>query len=264
MGTAQTGRTTPSPNNVGVIAVLNRINDQLARNTKLLANILEQLQRETAVLEPNYRRDLAEFGAFDWNSIGAIIVARDEYGPTKVEWAGHHWLRRNSSPNDKFGSAIWFSRPVSSSAEGTVYYTLIKFAPYQAEQMAPGLVPAKVSEQPVVAPSAPRPAVQSKDWRAEAEACTDPLMFDSTFQLFRSDYFTDSSRVRSAREYICGPWQNENYHAARCAHALTVYADYIKGEEEKQKTMPGHKIDGQVGIAKAKRAYQEWKHATTS
>jgi len=259
MGTqSQQRQQTHSPNSKGIITALNRLGDQSARSNKLLAAILEQLQRETAVLEPNYRRDLADYGSFDWSSIAATVIEKDDYGAIKVEWSGHHWLRRNSSPDNKFGAAVWFSRPVSGSGDATVYYTLIKFAPYKAERMAHGTAP-KLNGRSAAKTEATAVSLAEKEWKAEAEAATDELIFDSAYQEYRSDYFTDSTKVQSARVHICGEWVDDPQHAARCVAALDVYANYITAEEEKQRTRPG-KIDGQVGIAKAKRAFKDWKY----
>src|SRR5215510_11893970 len=55
---------------------------------------------------PNYQRPLSEYADFDWVSIGATVLNRDDDGVTAVEWNSQVFTRR--SPNNKFGNAVWF------------------------------------------------------------------------------------------------------------------------------------------------------------
>ncbi|MCI0661469.1 MAG: single-stranded DNA-binding protein, partial [Acidobacteria bacterium] len=85
---------------------------------------------------PNYQRPLSEYAGFDWASIGATILNRDDDGVTAVEWNGQVFTRR--SPNNKFAEAVWFSRCVGKDAEGNNKYArLISFkAVSEAEPIA--------------------------------------------------------------------------------------------------------------------------------
>jgi DdrB-like protein len=75
---------------------------------------------------PNYQRPLSEYADFDWSSIGAIVLNRDEDGVTAVEWNAQVFTRR--SPNNKFDAAVWFSRCVGKDADGNNKYArLISF-----------------------------------------------------------------------------------------------------------------------------------------
>ena len=58
--------------------------------------------------------------------IGARLIARDDYGPTVVQWCGHYYIRRVG--NKKYGIDIWFSRAGGKDSDGeNQYLTLIKF-----------------------------------------------------------------------------------------------------------------------------------------
>jgi hypothetical protein len=59
---------------------------------------------------------LSEYPTFDWPSIGATVLNRDDDGVTAVEWNGHVFTRR--SPNNKFDVAVWFSRHLGQDSDG--------------------------------------------------------------------------------------------------------------------------------------------------
>jgi len=73
---------------------------------------------------PNFVRPISEYAEFDFNAIGAKVAAHDRHGPTMLEWGGYQWTRR--SPSNKFGSAIWFSRPIGKDETGVRYARLIQ------------------------------------------------------------------------------------------------------------------------------------------
>jgi hypothetical protein len=107
---------------------------QLAINTDRIATCLEQQIRKEA---PNYQRDIKDFRAFDWNSIGAIIEQSDQFGAAVVEWGGKLYRRR--SPQNKFGAAVWFSRCTGKNEDGAnVYERLITFKGSEAPDPLPG------------------------------------------------------------------------------------------------------------------------------
>lgn len=77
---------------------------------------------------PNYQRPLSEYPTFDWPSIGATVLKRDDDGVTAVEWNGQVFIRR--SPDNSYGAAIWFNRSVGKDADGkNKYIRLITFKP---------------------------------------------------------------------------------------------------------------------------------------
>lgn len=91
-----------------------------------IALCLGQLNLSATAAAPNYTRALTEFKSFDWNSIGASVIQRDDSGATIVRWGNHDYVRR--SPANKFGEAIWFSRSVGRDEQGhTTYERLITF-----------------------------------------------------------------------------------------------------------------------------------------
>ncbi len=111
------------------------------KQTTRIADALESVARSLAPEAPNYQRQLAEFADFDWSNINAKVISTDDDGPTHVEWGEYTWQRR--SPQNKFGQAIWFSRPNGKDADGqNKYVRLITFRqPSEAEP-----VPDKVSK----------------------------------------------------------------------------------------------------------------------
>ena len=75
---------------------------------------------------PNYQRALSDYPGFDWFSIGASVLKRDDDGATIVEWNGQVFTRR--SPNNKFDAIVWFSRCTGKDTDGNNRYVrLISF-----------------------------------------------------------------------------------------------------------------------------------------
>jgi hypothetical protein len=74
----------------------------------------------------NYQRPLSEYPTFDWSSIGATVLSRDDDGATTVEWNGQVFTRR--SPSNRFQCAIWYSRHLGQDVDGNKRYArLITF-----------------------------------------------------------------------------------------------------------------------------------------
>lgn len=121
-----------------IVPFLITLTNELKAQNKNLADIAESLRAISAVSAPkapNYSRPMTEYKNFDWKSIGATVTANDPAGVTSVEWGGFTWTRR--SPQNKFATAIWFSRPEGKDADGNVRYVrLITFkAPTEAEPL---------------------------------------------------------------------------------------------------------------------------------
>src|SRR5512146_1388241 len=57
---------------------------------------------------PNLQADLAGLREYDWEAIGADVLASDEFGPTVVNWRGQNFKRR--APDNAFDPAVWYSR----------------------------------------------------------------------------------------------------------------------------------------------------------
>jgi hypothetical protein len=105
-------------------------NDQFTLVVTVLIRIADALDRIAPATPkaPDYQYPIESFPHFDWESIGAVIEQKDEYGVGVVRWGGHSWTRR--APLNKFGAAIWFSRAVSKDSEGNLSYErLITFKP---------------------------------------------------------------------------------------------------------------------------------------
>src|SRR5262252_3835249 len=105
------------------------LGQRMSALNELLRMIAESLRgveahlRQMAVSSnpaPNYQRPLSEYPTFDWPSIGATVLNRDEDGVTAVEWNGQVFTRR--SPNNKFDAAVWFSRHLGQDADGNKRY----------------------------------------------------------------------------------------------------------------------------------------------
>jgi len=121
------------------------LGQRISEQNEILRMVAKSLQgveshlRQIAVSSnpaPNYQRPLTEYADFDWPSIGATLLNRDDDGATVVEWNGQVFTRR--SPNNKFDAAVWFSRCVGKDADGNNRYArLISFkAASEAEPIA--------------------------------------------------------------------------------------------------------------------------------
>lgn len=74
------------------------------------SEILSRLKKLEAT-RPSRRytsRPLAEYKSFDWTSIGAEILERDEDGVSSIQIGLDIYTRR--APQNKFKPAIWFAR----------------------------------------------------------------------------------------------------------------------------------------------------------
>ncbi len=97
-------------------------NDRLIQVLERIANALERLSPQEA---PNYRRSLKNWQEFDWSDIGAVVMGKDKFGPTVVEWQGKEFKRR--SPENAYGAVIFFSRAIGKDGDRTLYERLITF-----------------------------------------------------------------------------------------------------------------------------------------
>jgi hypothetical protein len=112
-----------------------KLGQRLSEQNEILKVIAASLQgveshlRQMAVSSnpaPNYQRPLSEYPTFDWSSIGAIVLNRDDDGVTAVEWNGQVFTRR--SPSNKFADAVWFSRHLGQDSDSNKRYArLISF-----------------------------------------------------------------------------------------------------------------------------------------
>ena len=112
-----------------------KLGQRLSEQNEILRVIAASLQgveshlRQMAVSSnpaPNYQRPLSEYPTFDWSSIGAIVLNRDDDCVTAVEWNGQVFTRR--SPNNKFAEAVWFSHHLGQDSDGNKRYArLISF-----------------------------------------------------------------------------------------------------------------------------------------
>src|SRR4030095_15078694 len=108
-----------------IVKLGQRMNEQ-NEILRMIAASLEGIEshlRQIAVSSkpaPNYQRSLSEYPTFDWPSIGANVLNRDDDGVTAVEWNGQVFTRR--SPNNKFDAAVWFSRHLGQDSDGNKRY----------------------------------------------------------------------------------------------------------------------------------------------
>jgi len=112
-----------------------KLGQRISEQNEILRMIAASLQgveshlRQMAVSSntaPNYQRSLSEYPTFDWSSISATVLNRDDDGATSVEWNGQVFTRR--SPSNKFDAAVWFSRHLGQDSDGNKRYArLISF-----------------------------------------------------------------------------------------------------------------------------------------
>lgn len=102
-------------------------------NTEILLAILQELREIKNLLQgnqeikaPNYRYPLSTFPKFNWEAIGAKVIATDKDGVAAVLWNNYQYVRR--APSNNFSEAIWFSRCVGKDDSGrNAYERLITF-----------------------------------------------------------------------------------------------------------------------------------------
>lgn len=119
---------------------------------------LEALVEAGTSMAPNFQRRLGDFAAFNWASMGATVLEEDGYGVAAVEWRGSRFTRR--APQNKFDSAIWFSRAVGKDDDGTVRYERLITFKEQAEAEA---LPDKVANVLKAAANGTRKATEATD-----------------------------------------------------------------------------------------------------
>jgi ssDNA-binding DdrB-like protein len=112
-----------------------KLGQRITEQTEVLRMISASLQgveshlRQIAISSnppPNYQRALSEYPTFDWSSISATVLSRDDDGATTVEWNGQIFTRR--SADNRFQEAVWFSRHLGQDADGNKRYArLITF-----------------------------------------------------------------------------------------------------------------------------------------
>jgi hypothetical protein len=114
-----------------IVRLGQRISEQNAILQMIAASLegIESHLRQMAISSnpaPNYQRPLSEYPMFDWSSIGAIVLNRDDDGVTAVEWNGQVFMRRSAS--NKFPEAVWYSRHLGQDVDGNKRYVrLITF-----------------------------------------------------------------------------------------------------------------------------------------
>lgn len=135
-----------------------RTNSAMLAILTSMAESLQTLAEAQTSEPPNLQRRLAEYGTFDWSTIGALILETDQDGPTVVEWRGQRFTRR--APQNKYGLAIWFSRAIGKDEDGSVHYArLVTFKEQaEAEPIPRKARAATLAAQPSNGQPDPRPA----------------------------------------------------------------------------------------------------------
>ena len=96
-----------------------------------LGTIASHLERIAIALEsaprpaPDIVKDLSDYPQFDWQSINAEVVARDNDGAVAVRHQGKIYIRRN--PQNKYGPTVWYSRATGKENDEMSYERLITF-----------------------------------------------------------------------------------------------------------------------------------------
>ncbi|MDR3572822.1 MAG: single-stranded DNA-binding protein [Anaerolineaceae bacterium] len=124
------------------------------RNISRIADALEKLANNGEPVSPDLVRPIEDFSKFEWESINASVVRFDSDGPTHVEYDGAVWTRR--SPQNKYDSAIFFSRANGKDAEGNVkYLRLITFKTIKDADPLPPKAAQAVNNHTTPAPTQP-------------------------------------------------------------------------------------------------------------
>lgn len=130
-----------------------------------IVTILQQILAELKILSsrtpapidgPNFRASLLDFWSYDWDAIGAKIIARDPDGPTIVDYRGETFYRRN--PINNKGDAIWYSHAIGKEGDKILYSTLVMFKDSKSgRDYKPTPIPSHFP-RPVRKPAAPQAA----------------------------------------------------------------------------------------------------------
>lgn len=89
--------------------------------------LLTLLERIARALESQARPDdellsfeLSKFSTFDWSSINATVVARDEQGVSAIRTENGRIAKRRT--NDRYGADVWFSYSAGKDEHGANQY----------------------------------------------------------------------------------------------------------------------------------------------
>ena len=97
---------------------------ELRKQTQAIEAQTQAIQTQTQAtqalqLAPDYSYPFSSYDGFDWSSIGATVVSRDQYGASIVQWAGRQYVRRS---NPKYGKEFWFSVSVDGEYKRLVTF----------------------------------------------------------------------------------------------------------------------------------------------
>ncbi len=148
-----------------LISILESIDQHLSR----LTEALEAIAWANSPKEPNFIHPITDYQVFAWDSIGAEVIKKDETGVTQVKWGGYIWTRR--SPQNKFGEAIWFSRPAGKNSEGQTHYArLITFRKLSEVEPVPAKVLHLTGDPVIDIPGLPPQPVESGEIKPQASS----------------------------------------------------------------------------------------------
>lgn len=172
---------------------------------------------------PEFEKGLEAFKDFDWSTINASVLATDEFGATLVEWQGRPWKRR--SPENEFGTAIWFSRCVGKDDSGrNLYAKLITFKPTGKVKAISREAERELARTPTR--QAPPPAAALPPKSQASQPAGEQVLVDAAI--------AESDKAFAAT----GPSQGEALKAARAA-AAAAQAGEKAGTPVIQGQLPG-------------------------
>jgi hypothetical protein len=116
--------------------LISTLDARLSDQNSILHSIAESLHKMESHLRkmalasipaPDHYRPLDIYPTFDWSSINATVIDRDDYGyATTVEWNGQVFVRRFS--DDLLRPTVWFSSRTGKDANSDECYSrLIAF-----------------------------------------------------------------------------------------------------------------------------------------
>lgn len=112
----------------------NEILERIAIALEKIAIALERSQSDSAA--PNFKANIDNFLAFDWEAIGAEIEKIDSDGVATVLWRGNRYVRR--SPDNAYKPVIFFSRCIGKDDSGkNCYERLITFEQVSEIEVSP-------------------------------------------------------------------------------------------------------------------------------
>lgn len=236
--------------------------ERFVSGVERIAAALETISSANAPESPDHRFPLKAYANFDWSTIGAEPIARDQSGPLVVKWNGFTFVRRFAD-TPKYGKAIMFSRNAGRGEDGNEYHSLVKFSDNMALERLPDNFPQArpqpasnqaSSEQPEkVTLKRPLTPDEKEHYTQEAMTAENEFLFLTAVQKLHPTYTYDG--LATIRKGVCGEGVRKDNAAAQL-QAITKYITVRIEQERRVDTASAHKTAKREAATLYKRLTQ--------